>query len=45
MNNEWDFIGQDTFVGIGKSTTSFKFKSRRGYVRAESIVLTNPHSS
>jgi hypothetical protein len=31
--NEWGFIGRDTFVGIGKFATSFKFKSRRGYVR------------
>jgi hypothetical protein len=28
--NEWGFIGQDNFVGIGKSATSFKFKSRPG---------------
>ena len=24
--NEWDFIGQDILVGIGKSATSFKFE-------------------
>ena len=43
--NEWDFIDQDTFLVIGKSTTSFKFKLRRGYVRKERLVLSNPHSS
>jgi hypothetical protein len=43
--NEWGFIGQDTLVALGKSATSFKFKSRRGYVRDESLVLSNPHSS
>ena len=40
--NEWGFIGLDSFVGIGKSATSFKFKSRRGYVRDERLVLSNP---
>ncbi len=43
--NEWDFICQDIFVGIGKSATSFNFKSRRGYVRDERLVLSNPQSS
>jgi hypothetical protein len=43
--NEWGIIGQESFVVIGKSATSFKFKSRRGYVRDESLVLSNPHSS
>jgi len=43
--NEWCFIGQDIFVAIGKTATSFKFKSRRGYVRDEGLVLSNPHSS
>ncbi len=48
--NEWGFGGQDSVVGIGKSVTSFNFKSRRGYVRAERLELpiaigTNPHSS
>jgi hypothetical protein len=43
--NKWGFIGQDILVGIGKSTTSFKFKSRRGYVRYERLVLSNPQSS
>jgi hypothetical protein len=42
--NEWGFIGHDIFVGIGKSATSFKFESRRGYVRDERLVLSNPHS-
>jgi hypothetical protein len=37
--NEWGFIGQDIFLGIGKSATSFKFKSMHGYVRDESLVL------
>ncbi len=27
--NEWGFIGQDIFARIGKSATSYKFKSRR----------------
>ena len=43
--NEWGFISQDIFVGIGKFATSFKFKSRRGYVRDERLVRSNPHSS
>ncbi len=43
--NEWGFIGKDNFVGIGKFATSFKFKSRSGYVRYERLVLSNPHSS
>ena len=43
--NEWGFIGQDILVGIGNSATSFNFKSRRGYVRDERLVLSNPHSS
>ncbi len=43
--NEWGFIDQDTLVGVGKSATCFKFKSRRGYVRDERLVLSNPHSS
>jgi hypothetical protein len=41
--NEWGFIGQASFVRIGKSATSFIFKSRRGYVRYERLVLSNPH--
>ncbi|MBL6448201.1 hypothetical protein JMN32_17940 [Fulvivirga sp. 29W222] len=41
--NEWDFIGQDSFVGIGKSATSFKFKSRLGYVRDERKGAPNEH--
>jgi len=43
--NEWGFVGQDILVGIGKSATSFKFKLRRGYVREEKLVHSNPHSS
>lgn len=43
--NEWGFGSQDILVGIGKSATSFKFKSRRGYVGDERLVLSNPHSS
>jgi len=43
--NEWGFIGQESLVGIGKSATTFKFKSRCGYVREEGLMLSNPHSS
>jgi len=43
--NEWGFVGQDIFVGIGKSATSFNFKSRRGFEELERLVLSNPHSS
>lgn len=43
--NEWGFIGEDIFVGVGKSATINKFERRRGYVRDERIVLSNPHSS
>jgi len=43
--NEWGFIGQDIFVGIGKSATINKFKSRRGFEGFERLVLSNPHSS
>ena len=43
--NEWGFIDQDILVGIGKSATSFKFKSRRGFEELERLVLSNPHSS
>jgi hypothetical protein len=43
--NEWGFIDQDIFVEIGKSATINKFKTRRGYVRDERLVRTNPHSS
>ncbi|MEQ8238494.1 MAG: hypothetical protein RIA69_04735 [Cyclobacteriaceae bacterium] len=43
--NEWGFIGQDTLVALGKSATNNRFKSRRGYVRDERLVLSNPHSS
>ena len=43
--NEWGFIGQETLVEGGKSATIIKFKSRRGYVREERLVRSNPHSS
>jgi len=43
--NEWGFIGQENLLGLGKPATSIKFKSRRGYVREERLVLSNPHSS
>ena len=49
---ESGLIGQDIFVGIGKSAASFNFKSRRaclsdsqGYVPVEKIVHSNPLSS
>jgi hypothetical protein len=28
---EWGFIGQETFVGIGKFATIYKFKQRCGF--------------
>lgn len=40
--NEWGFISQDSVMGIGKSATSFNFKSRRGYMRDERLELSNP---
>ena len=43
--NEWGFISQDIFVGIGKSATINNFKTRPGYMRAERLVHSNPHSS
>jgi hypothetical protein len=43
--NEWGFIGQDILVGIAKSATYNYFEKRRGYVRDERLVLSNPHSS
>ena len=43
--NEWGSISKDIFVGIGKSATSNKFEIKRGYVRDERLVLSNPHSS
>lgn len=43
--NEWDFIGQGNFVGIGKSATSNKFGKRSGFVREERLVLSNLHTS
>jgi hypothetical protein len=41
--NEWGFIGQGSLVEIEKFATSFKFKSRGGYVQDERLVLSNPH--
>ena len=43
--NEWGFIGQDIFVGIGKSATINKFKQTCDYMRDERLVLSYPHSS
>jgi hypothetical protein len=43
--NEWDSIGHESLVALGKSATIYNFKSRRGYVRNERLVLSNPHSS
>jgi hypothetical protein len=43
--NEWGFIGEDNLVALGKAATSSKFKSRRGFVELETLVLSNPHSS
>ncbi|SFB06039.1 hypothetical protein SAMN04489723_10417 [Algoriphagus aquimarinus] len=31
--NEWGFIGQDIFVGIGKSATSINLNQGVGYVQ------------
>ncbi|AGA79885.1 hypothetical protein Echvi_3670 [Echinicola vietnamensis DSM 17526] len=42
--NEWGFIGKDIFLVIEKSATSFNFKSRRGSVKEEGSVPSNPHS-
>lgn len=39
--NEWGFIGQDIFLGIEKSATSFKFKIRRGFEEFERLVPSN----
>lgn len=44
-DNEWGIIGQDTFVCVGKSATSNKFESRRGFEQLERLVHSNPHSS
>jgi hypothetical protein len=38
-------IGQEIFVGIGKSATINKFKTRRGFEEFERLVLYNPHTS
>ena len=31
--NEWGFIGQDIFVGIGKSATSNNFEIKRAHLQ------------
>jgi hypothetical protein len=43
--NEWGLIGQDISVALGMSATINKFKTRRGFVREERLVLSNPHYS
>jgi hypothetical protein len=43
--NEWGFIEYESLEVLGKSATINKFKTRRGYVREERLVLSNPHSS
>lgn len=43
--NEWEFIGQETFVGIGKSATINNFKYSCGMVVEEREVICKPHSS
>lgn len=41
--NEWDFIGEDIFVGIGKSATSNNFEIGMWLVEQETLWLFNPH--
>ena len=43
--NEWGFIEYENLAALGMSATINKFKPRRGYVREERLVRTNPHSS
>jgi hypothetical protein len=43
--NEWGFIVQDTFVGIGKSATICKFINCCGCVQMASLVVSKPQSS
>jgi hypothetical protein len=43
--NEWGFISQESLVALEKSVTGNIFEIRRGYVRDERLVLSNPHSS
>ena len=45
LMNEWGFIGKDTFVGIGKFATIYKFINQYGFEQMERFVLSNPHSS
>lgn len=40
--NEWGFIGQDIFAEIEIFVTINNFKSRRGYVLEERLVIYNP---
>jgi hypothetical protein len=35
--NEWGFICQDIFAGIGMSATINKFKTRRGFEELERL--------
>ncbi len=39
---EWGFIGYETFVACGSSTTDCKFISRCGLVVAERALLSKP---
>ncbi len=43
--NEWGFTGYESLVGIGKSATINKFKSKCGFEELERLVHSNPHSS
>lgn len=43
--NEWEFIGQEILVELGKFGTNCKFINRCGLVAEERISLSNPHSS
>ncbi len=43
--NKWGFNCKESLVGIEKSVTSNKFEIKRGYVREERLVLSNPRSS
>jgi hypothetical protein len=43
--NEWVFITNETLVALGMSATINKLKQRCGYLREESTVSSNPHSS
>jgi len=43
--NEWDLIGNESLVALGKSATINKFKQRCGLVVEERLVRSSPHSS